>query len=181
MLAGRWRVRCGDGTSGSGVVACGLMWTWFSGSLSVAHKRLGLQLRRGFFLMLMGAVFGLAGCSKAAPPTTPASTVATEKAAATSTVPPMNTTASGGEDCTLETPLLPGVMGSPGLIRKIVPRPLRKLGAEALPEQAEWMVALAEALQSGSSKALDDPPRGLRVLCEGFSLHAGVFASRRNS
>jgi hypothetical protein len=62
------------------------------------------------------------------------------------------------------------------LIRKIVPRLLRKLGAEELPEQAEWMDALAEALQSGASKAVDDPPRGLCVLAEGFSLHAGVFA-----
>lgn len=61
------------------------------------------------------------------------------------------------------------------LIRKIVPRLLRKLGAEDLPEQAEGMAALAQSLQSGSSKAVSDPPRGLCVLCEGFSLHAGVF------
>ncbi len=61
------------------------------------------------------------------------------------------------------------------LIRKIVPRLLRKLGAEDLPEQAEGMAALAQSLQSGSSKAVDDPPRGLCVLAEGFSLHAGVF------
>lgn len=60
------------------------------------------------------------------------------------------------------------------LIRKIVPRLLRKLGAEDLPEQAEWMAALCLSLQSGSTPAVDDPPRGLCVLCEGFSLHAGV-------
>ena len=61
------------------------------------------------------------------------------------------------------------------LVRKIVPRLLRKLGAEELPEQAEWMAALAEALPSGSRPVVDDPPRGRCVLGEGFSLHAGVF------
>ena len=61
------------------------------------------------------------------------------------------------------------------LIRKIVPRLLLKLGAEDLPEHAGGMAALAQSLQSGSSKAVDDPPRGLCVLAEGFSLHAGVF------
>lgn len=61
------------------------------------------------------------------------------------------------------------------LLRKIVPRLLRKLGAEDLPEQAERMAALCQSLQSGSTKAVPDPPRGLCVLAEGFSLHAGVF------
>ena len=39
------------------------------------------------------------------------------------------------------------------LIRKIVQRLLRKLGAEELPEPAEWMAALAQSLQAGSSPA----------------------------
>jgi len=63
----------------------------------------------------------------------------------------------------------------PSFSAKSFPRLLRKLGAEDLPEQAQWMAALAWSLQSGSTKAVDDPPRGLCVLAEGFSLHAGVF------
>lgn len=60
------------------------------------------------------------------------------------------------------------------LIRQIVPRLLRKLGTEELPEQADWMVALAEALPSRAGPSGNDTPRGLCVLAEGFSLHAGV-------
>lgn len=63
------------------------------------------------------------------------------------------------------------------LIRKIVPRLLRKLGAEELPEHAEWMASLAQSLQSGTGSSADDLPRGLCVLAEGFSLHAGVSVS----
>src|SRR5262245_245898 len=39
------------------------------------------------------------------------------------------------------------------------------------------MLAVCQALTSGSVSQGSDPPRGLSVLCEGFSLHAGVFVS----
>lgn len=61
------------------------------------------------------------------------------------------------------------------LIRKLVPRLLRKLGEEELPEQAEWLLSLSQALAAGAPAQATDPPRGLGVFCEGFSLHAGVF------
>ncbi|HMW53871.1 MAG TPA: transposase [Rhodocyclaceae bacterium] len=63
------------------------------------------------------------------------------------------------------------------LIRKLVPRLLRKLGEEELPEQAQWLLSLCEAFAAGSPAQATDPPRGLGVFCEGFSLHAGVFVS----
>ena len=58
------------------------------------------------------------------------------------------------------------------LIRKLVHRLLRKLGEEELPEQAEWMLLLCQTLASGSVAQASEPPRGLGVFCEGFSLHA---------
>ena len=63
------------------------------------------------------------------------------------------------------------------LIRKLVPGLLRKLGDEELPEHAEWMLSLCQALATGAPAQATDPPRGLGVFCEGFSLHAGVFVS----
>lgn len=59
--------------------------------------------------------------------------------------------------------------------RKLVPRPLRKLTEEPeFPADQQWMQLLVQALQSGTARPVDDPPRGLCVLAEGFSLHAGV-------
>lgn len=58
---------------------------------------------------LCGLALALLGCSKAAPPAAPppaASAVAPGQSLAAATPP--------GEDCTLQTPLTPGVPGSPG-------------------------------------------------------------------
>lgn len=63
------------------------------------------------------------------------------------------------------------------LLRKLVPRLLRKLGEEELPEQAERLLSLCEALAAGAPAQATDPPRSLGVFCEGFSLHVGVFVS----
>lgn len=62
------------------------------------------------------------------------------------------------------------------LLRKLIPRPLRKLAVELEhAEPSDWMQLLAQALQTDIGGPLsNDPPRGLCVLMEGFSLHAGV-------
>ena len=44
-------------------------------------------------------------------------------------------------------------------LRKLVPRLLRKLREEELPEQAEWLLLLGQALASGSvAQAMAKPP-----------------------
>ena len=61
------------------------------------------------------------------------------------------------------------------LLRKLVPQLLRKLAEEPeFPADQPWMLLLIQALQTGAARPVDDPPRGLCVLAEGFSLHAGV-------
>ena len=70
-------------------------------------------------------------------------------------------------------PPTPGVLEK--LLRQIVPRLLRKLAEEPeFPALQPWMQRLIQALQTGAARPVDDPPRGLCVLAEGFSLHAGV-------
>lgn len=66
------------------------------------------------------------------------------------------------------------------LLRKLLPRLLRKLAVELEnPEPSDWMQLLADALQTSTSgPPRSDPPRGLCVLMEGFSLHAGVAVDK---
>jgi hypothetical protein len=61
------------------------------------------------------------------------------------------------------------------LLRQIVPRLRRLLTEEPeFPALQPWLQRLIQALQTGAARPVDDPPRGLCVLAEGFSLHAGV-------
>jgi hypothetical protein len=60
------------------------------------------------------------------------------------------------------------------LLRRLVPRLLRRLAAEPeFPAAEPWLHLLVQALQPGATRPVDDPPRGLCVLADGFSLHAG--------
>lgn len=62
------------------------------------------------------------------------------------------------------------------LLRRLVPRLLRRLAAEPeFPAAEPWLHLLVQALQPGALRPVDDPPRGLCVLADGFSLHAGVI------
>lgn len=62
------------------------------------------------------------------------------------------------------------------LLRRLVPRLLRRLAAEPeFPAAEPWLHLLVQALQPGAVRPVDDPPRGLCVLADGFSLHAGVI------
>lgn len=54
---------------------------------------------------------------------------------------------------------------------------MKKLGEEELPEHAEGLLSLSQAFASGPPAQATDPPRGLGVFCDGFSLHAGVFVN----
>lgn len=66
------------------------------------------------------------------------------------------------------------------LLRTLIPRLWRKLAAELeRPPPSDWMQLLADAQLIGTSgPPSSDPPRGLCVLMDGFSLHAGVSVDK---